>query len=277
MPAFPAGNRLGSVAAMWTPYPDLDALLADWLAAVRSILGDSFVGAYIQGSFALGAGDRHSDCDWIVACTALPSGDAEAALRALHDELPTRDHPWALELEGSYADVATLRSIDGMGVPWLFNDHGTRTLAWDTHCNTAHARWILRERGIHLAGPPIATLVDPVPAGVLRDSMLVELPTVLAGIEAWAPLHVAWTQRYIVSTYCRTLYTIATDEVTSKRDALLWAMDRLDPRWRPLLEQVAADRAVGWDPEDPPRPGSLEAARAFGAYAEAIGPALAAG
>ena len=57
-----------------------------------------------------------------------------------------------------------------------------------------------------------------------------------------------------------------TAEVASKRDALRWAMMRADPRWRPLLQQVLADRELGWEPDAGPRPGSLDAARDFAAY-----------
>jgi hypothetical protein len=49
-----------------------------------------------------------------------------------------------------------------------------------------------------------------------------------------------------------------TARVTSKRGALEWARVNLDPKWRPLLTQVIEDRVLGWDPADPPRPGSLE-------------------
>lgn len=74
----------------WTPYADLDELLQELLVRWRSILGDDLAGAWIQGSFALGAGDQHSDCDWIVA-THGPMTDLQvASLRDLHDEIPTR-------------------------------------------------------------------------------------------------------------------------------------------------------------------------------------------
>ena len=55
----------------WTPYADLDELHrgAAWSIG-RRILGDGLAGAWIQGSFALGAGDLYSDCDWIVATHA---------------------------------------------------------------------------------------------------------------------------------------------------------------------------------------------------------------
>ena len=49
-----------------TGFPELDALLADFVERVSSILADDLVGAYLVGSFALGGGDMASDCDFIV-------------------------------------------------------------------------------------------------------------------------------------------------------------------------------------------------------------------
>lgn len=255
---------------MLTSFAELDAVLADLTASAREILGDTFVGAYLQGSFALGAGDEHSDCDFIIATTVLPHGRAEAELRRLHDDIPTRAGFWTRHLEGSYADTASLRGVDGLGVPWLFCDHGHRELIWDTHCNSAHARWILRHHGITIDGPPVNDLVDDVPPRALRDEARAALPHVLTELRTWAPFDIAWTQRYTVSTYCRVLYTLHTARVASKRGALEWARDNLDPRWRPLLTQVIRDRALGWNPADPPRPGSLESTYAFAAYAESM-------
>ena len=247
-------------------YPELDAVLADLVTSARAVLGDTYVGAYVQGSFALGAGDLNSDCDFVIATTVPPHGRAERELRHLHDDIPTRPGFWTKHLEGSYADTTSLRGTDGLGTPWLFCDHGHRELTWDTHCNTLHTRWILRNRGI------IASLVDEVPPDALRAAMRTALPTVLADIRTWAPFDVAWTQRYIVATYCRTLYTLCTAMVTSKRGALEWARANLDPEWRPLLTQVMADRALGWDPTEPPRPGTMARTHEFATYAQSISP-----
>jgi hypothetical protein len=104
----------------------------------------------------------------------------------------------------------------------------------------------------------------------LRDYARGALPEVMADLRTWAPFELAWTQRYAVSMYCRVLYTLHTAEVASKRGALQWAMNNLDPRWRPLLTQVIQDRALGWDPADPPPPGSLEQTHEFAAYAESF-------
>jgi hypothetical protein len=255
---------------MFTPFEELDAVLADLSGSVRDILGDTFVGFYLQGSFALGAGDANSDCDFIVATSTLPGGAIEAGLRGLHDAIPTRTGFWNKHLEGSYADIASLRGVGGLGVRWLFCDHGHRELIWDTHCNSAHARWILRHHGITVAGPPVADLVDDVPPEALRDEARTALPRLLTDLRTWAPFDIAWTQRYAVTTYCRLLYTLRTARVASKRGALEWARDNLDPRWRPLLSQVMEDRAWGWDPADPPRPGSMAATDEFAAYARSL-------
>lgn len=80
----------------------------------------------------------------------------------------------------------------------------------------------------------------------------------------------AWTQRYIVQTYSRVLYTAETGKVASKPTALEWARSRLDPAWLPLLGQVAEDRAIPWKPVDPPRLGSMQRAYEFAAYVETL-------
>jgi hypothetical protein len=40
------------------------------------------------------------DCDFIIATTTLPIGRAEAELRRLHEEIPTRPGFWTGHLEG---------------------------------------------------------------------------------------------------------------------------------------------------------------------------------
>ncbi len=252
----------------WTPYADLDALLTELLATWRRILGENLVGAYVQGSFALGAGDQHSDCDWIVALRDRPTASQEAQLRALHDEIPTREDHWPHDIEGSYAPIDELASVESFGCEWLFNDHGQRTLVLDDHCNRAYTRWILREHGIVLTGPEPRSFMPPVPADALRAESSAQIATLLDDLATWLDIDaLAWGQRYAVVTACRLLYTIETAQVASKAGALEWAQRTLDPRWRPLLGQVRDDRQLGWDPNERPRPGSADAARAFASYA----------
>ena len=242
-----------------TAFPELNQLLQELVARVESILGDNFVGAYLTGSFALGAADLHSDCDFLVVVTDRLTAEQEGALRELHDEFPTRPGYWAHNLEGSYAPRADLETLAGLGTQWLYIDRGWREMQWSTHCNTRDVRWTLRERGLTLAGPDPHELVAEVPADALRSSMPPLIQSFLPDLFSWINFDTAWAQQYAVTTLCRMLYTLETGEVAAKPAALEWAKEALAPAWHDLIQQALDDRERGWDPHDPPKAGSVEA------------------
>jgi hypothetical protein len=252
-----------------TAFPDLNDLLGELLGRVGSILGENFVGAYLTGSFALGAGDLHSDCDFLVVTEETVTAGQERALRELHDELPTRSGHWTHHLEGSYAPRAELETLGALDKRWLYIDHGWREMQWSTHCNTEVVRWTLRECGVTLAGPDPRELVREVPSDALRGKMRSLIETFLPDLLGWISFDIAWTQRYAVTSLCRMLYTLETGKVASKPAALEWAKQAQAPGWQNLIQQALDDRALGWDPDDPPRPGSVEATIAFAEYAKA--------
>jgi hypothetical protein len=92
----------------------------------------------------------------------------------------------------------------------------------------------------------------------------------LPDLHTWTDFSLAWSQRYAVTTLCRILHTLHSGQVTSKKAALLWARDRLDDRWSELIQQVLEDRSLGWDPDRPPRAGSVEQTLAFAGYVVAV-------
>ena len=49
-----------------TPYSELDVVLKDHGQRIRDVLGDNFVGLYLNGSLAIGDFDLTSDVDFIV-------------------------------------------------------------------------------------------------------------------------------------------------------------------------------------------------------------------
>jgi predicted nucleotidyltransferase len=231
--------------------PNLDALLADLVAGVRSVLGHGLVGVYLQGSFALGAWDEWSDVDFVVV-TEEQVRDL-APLDALHARLYERETPWAQHLEGSYLPRELLRRVDPERTPMPFLDNGARTLALDAHCNSAVVRWILRRHGIVLDGPPPADLVDP----VAPDDLRAEGRTALREYVEWSREAPAtrWVQPYLVLTLCRILRTIACADVVSKRASAEWALQTLDERWHSLIRAAVAGRPHPWErvrqPADP--------------------------
>src|SRR2546430_9937627 len=124
-----------------TPFADLNRLLAELVDRVREVLGDNFCGAYLQGSFAVGDADVHSDVDFLVV-THDEIGDAElAALQAMHERIYALDAPWVQHLEGSYVPRRRLRRVDPARAPYLYLDNGATELVRDNHCNTAVVRW----------------------------------------------------------------------------------------------------------------------------------------
>jgi len=250
-----------------TVFSDLNELLAELVERATTILGANFVGAYLTGSFALGAGDVHSDCDFVVVTDERVSGDQERQLRELHDEIPTRPGHWPHDLEGSYAPRADLATLTKLGERWLYVDRGHRAMQWSTHCNVEDARWTLREHGITLAGPDPRELVAEVPADALRRRMPALIDGFLPDLFTWTSFELAWSQRYAVQTLCRMLYTLERGEVASKQTSLEWAKSALPTDWRDLFQQVLDDRGIGWDPADRPRPGSVQATLEFAEYA----------
>ena len=252
-------------AAGPTAFPELNALLDEFVARLRSILGNDLVGVYLVGSFALGGGDVASDCDFLVVTEGRVGGEQERAIRELHGEIPTRDGYWEHNLEGSYAPKADLETLEALGRAWLFVNRGHRDADWDAHCNVEDVRWVLRERGLPLDGPPAAEFTAEVPADLLRERARSLLVSFIPDLREWANFDVAWTQRYAVQTVCRLLYTVRTGEVTTKLNALDWALGELPPAWRGLLEQACEDRLLPWD--DPPRPEGMDAALALARYA----------
>jgi hypothetical protein len=253
-----------------TPYAELNEVMAGLVTDVQAILGRTLVGAYLQGSFALGDGDLQSDCDFLFVLQEQPDPGQLGRLVILHDEIPTRPGHWTHHLEGSYPVARDLRDLSGLGREWWYVDHGWRCVQRSTHCNAEIVRWTLREKGITLVGPEPRTLVDAVPPEAIRTRMKADLVTLIPDSRAWAPFDVAWTQRFLVATTCRMLYSLETAEVTSKRRAMEWALDRLDAEWAPLLRQAIGDRELGFDRDQGPRPGSMERSLALVEHVQRI-------
>jgi len=262
-----------------TPYEDLNAILNDLSAAVEAILGDNLIGLYLQGSFAVGEFDEHSDVDFIaVIRDELAEADV-SALNALHARLFALDNHWAQHLEGSYFPQALLRDPDVNGRPLWFLDHGSRSLVRSNHCNTLVVRWVLREHGIALLGPAPATLIDPFPDNELRREIAWDMRDWGARIMAEPEsFNNHFYQTFIVQSYCRMLHSLETGQILSKRAGVTWGKAHLDPAWHGLIDRTWAGRP---DPaasvRRPADPADFQATLDFIRYAIDLIPAFNAG
>jgi predicted nucleotidyltransferase len=226
-----------------TPYPILNTVLRDLVDSVQDVLNSNFVGAYLQGSFAVGDFDAHSDCDFIVVTEEELTSEEVAALQRVHERIYDLDIVWAQHLEGSYFLKSVLRHYARSGGPLWYLDHGSRSLIRHNHCNTVLVRWVVREKGVVLKGPPPETLVEPIPVDVLRWE-------IMAVIRDWGkdilanPDHYnnCFFQALIVLNYCRMLHDLIMGRPGSKRAGAEWAKANLDPSWATLIDRAWGGR-----------------------------------
>jgi hypothetical protein len=247
---------------MHTPFADLDSLLEEFVAGVRAALADNFRAAYLQGSFALGDSDEHSDVDFIVVTEREPSAGELAALLGVHERIYASPNHWARRLEGSYAPVAILRRWalsprDPPGEPrpddwadpetggraprvypfWFLNN-GAKTLVRSEHDNTRVVRWILREHGVALAGPSAHELVESVSSHDLGLEIAEMLQSLSGELDAKHNMKLRWQQAFVALLCGRMLHVLETGAIGSKRAAVDWAAEHLRHSWALVIERA---------------------------------------
>jgi hypothetical protein len=220
-----------------TPYQELNQVLDELVSRIQTILDDNFIGVYLQGSFAVGDYDQHSDVDFIVATQADPASHQVDALQVMHGQVYQLDSEWAKHLEGSYFPGGILRDPAKRGLELWYLEHGARALVRSNHCNTILVRWVVREKGVTLAGPPPKTLVDPISEASLRAEMFEVLTNWGRQIlNDPAPFNNRFYQSFIVLSYCRMLHDLYRGYPGSKREGAAWAKSVLDPSWADLID-----------------------------------------
>jgi len=226
-----------------TPYSELNAVLAALVSSVQGTLGDTCVGAYLQGSFAVGDFDQHSDVDFIIAIRHELSATQVAELQAIHQRVHSLDSEWAKHLEGSYFPLAVLRHRERRGTPIWYLDHGSQTLIPSDHCNTLLVRYVVREMGVTLAGPSPATLVDPIPVDAVGEETRATIRDwgreILDRPEVYAN---RFYQGYLVLSYARMLHDLAVRRPGSKCAGAEWAKTKFGPAWVDLIDRAWGGR-----------------------------------
>ncbi|MFO7680468.1 MAG: DUF4111 domain-containing protein [Chloroflexota bacterium] len=246
------------------PDPNVTSILQKLLAEVQRVLGAQLKGLYLYGSLASGDFSLlSSDIDFVVTTQAPLPADTITALGMMHEQLTNSGLKWASKLEGSYITQAALRRYQPEAGPWPTLNEGRFYVAPHGR-DWVIQRHILRQHGVTLFGPPVASLLDPVTADDLKQAVTEILR------EWWEPMlqEPAFVQRreyqaFAVLTMCRALYTLRLGDVVSKPAAARWALVELPGRWAVLIEQ-----ALAWPLGS--QPDSLDETLAFIAYTVAV-------
>ena len=263
-----------------TRFPDLNDVVGRLVADVHAALDDNLVAIVLQGSFAIGGADEHSDVDFVTVLRDQLCNEEVQALQDVHQALFDLPCTWAQHLEGSYMPRDVLRSLDRRAEKLWYLDNGASQMIQHRHCNTTVVRHTVREHGVSLFGPPPDTLLDPIPQARLQGE-------ILGVIEHWGPQILEdpgqWANRFyqgfITLHHCRAWCDLESGTLGSKQRGAAWAKERLGPAWHGLIDRAfdtrpdpAVSSRTPADPDDYARTLELvahviDAARTFAASA----------
>lgn len=206
------------------------------MTLVDDVLGPEVVGAYLHGSAVLGGLRPASDVDvLVVARRSLADGERRALLDGLLGvsgftgglrpvELTVVEQsavrPWRYPPAGDFLYGEWLREEFEAGGP-------PRPAAMP---DLAIVLTMVLAGDHPLAGPPPAHVLDPVPYGDVARAAAAGVPELLAEL--------AEDTRNVLLTLARIWSTLATGEIRAKDAAAAWALDRLPPEHRPVLEHA---------------------------------------
>lgn len=223
--------------------PEINEVLNAFVDGTTSILADNFIGAWLQGSSATGGFDEHSDLDFVIGVERDLSKRELHALQAFHPYLYAHPSPWSQHLEGSYfpRDILAEYRLSRQKIWYL--DHGRQKLERSSHDNTIVVKWILREKGVVLAGPHPDKIIDPIPVSELRldiyhtfarwGNTIIENPEEIGS---------HFYQTFAVLSYCRMLHDLTEGDIHSKRAGAEWVKAQWDPDWHDLIDRAWSGR-----------------------------------
>jgi predicted nucleotidyltransferase len=222
---------------------ELNTVLHEFVTGVQRHLGDNFISAFLQGSFAVGDWDADSDVDFLIAIEHEVSDVELSALQTMHARIYNLESNWAKHLEGSYFPKEILKRNDpGKRELWYLDNIQDKLIRSD-HDNSLVVRWVVREYGISLTGRDARELIDPVSADELRQEVRITMQDWAEDIFTgrWS-MNNKWAQPFAVLSYCRMLHTLQTGRIGSKQAGAQWAKKTLDQRWTGLIEHSLEER-----------------------------------
>jgi streptomycin 3"-adenylyltransferase len=205
------------------------------LAALRDVLGDELVGAYLHGSAILGGLRPRSDLDVMVVCRRRTTRNQKRRLLAALLAVSLRPRPVELTIvvEDEIRPWRYPPRMDFQYGEWWRADFERGEVApWPSETNPDLAplvRMVLLG-DTPLLGPPAAEIFEPVPRRDYLDAMVRGIDDLLRGLES--------DTRNVVLTLARIWSSIQTDEVRSKDAAADWALSRLPAHLRPVLARA---------------------------------------
>jgi streptomycin 3"-adenylyltransferase len=216
----------------------VNAQVDELVAAVRDLLGNDTVGAYLFGSATLGGLRPHSDLD-VLAVSARPTAREEKRRLAGRFLAISGGGPRPLELTVVVqSEVRPWRYPPRMDLQygeWYRGElEAGEVEPWPTRTNPDLASLItmVLQANRPLFGPPPAEVFDPVPRDDYLRAMRSAVDDVLRDLHG--------DTRNMLLTLARIWSSVTTGTIRSKDEAADWALERLPAEHRPVLEHARA-------------------------------------
>lgn len=208
------------------------------VTALQDVLGDDLIGAYMHGSAILGGLRAHSDLD-VLAVSARQLTVHQKKLMAAHlfrlSGFPPPPRPIELTIVVG-SEIRPWRyppTMDFQYGEWLrerFKRGEVEPWPSRTNPDLALLMTMTLIGNATLAGPPPSEVFDAVPKADFIDALVAGIPSLLADVE--------WDTRNVVLTLARIWSGLVSGAVQSKDAAADWAIPRLAPEYRPVLERA---------------------------------------
>ncbi len=226
-----------------TKYQEINELLQQLLLQVQSILTDQFIGMYIGGSVASNRFHcETSDIDCYIITASTLSNDMISKIEEMHKQFYSRKLQYAKKIEASYIPQKDLLNFDPNGLRPYFNEGSFYQGQYGS--NYLIEIHVLRGNGITILGPDIKNLIKEISTQDLRVAIQKNLYEYWEiALSDFAKFRRSDYQAFAILTMCRTLYSLETGRITSKTEAAQWNRQKLDTRWKNLIEL-----AIAWEP-----------------------------
>lgn len=227
-----------------TKYEDVNSIVLLLLQKSQEILGENLFAMYLHGSLATGDfnQEKGSDIDFIVVIDKEVSDETIQKLRDILGELAQHDPKLSRKLEGSYVPQDWLQNNEPPEKVRPYINGGGLNL-YPYGYEWVLEKFLIREKGIVVFGPPPSQFIEPVSADDVRRANAKIL------IGDWQPFLVESSrlkddeyQAYAVLTMCRCLFLFANNEMASKPTAVAWIKEKF-PEWTELVEIASSWKA----------------------------------
>lgn len=222
----------------YTPYDDVNQLIAIFAEGARALLRGNLRGVYLTGSLSYGAFDYgSSDIDLTVMVRRAVCPEELAAIRQLIAQIDERCPVWAKRWECTFTRVAMLSSIlpPPQPRPWYWGGDGVFYEDAPYGNEWIINNYLLYHHAIALSGPEFRELMEPVDPVEVQRACIRDLFT------EWEPVRRSRRrigdslhQTHFILNLCRILCSVQGEPCGSKQTAAAWATQRY-PQWGELI------------------------------------------